>query len=247
LSEPYQPLMIHHATPLARCSTDFDMLDLVNEGSIGLMTLLDRLDAYEDIDGASLNALAFASIRGAMLNALRDRNGIVRLSDRTRTLLRQMAHVEQQLEETLGREPTTQEIAQTMQLTVKKVLELTDYQRRRSVESLEGLLEERDAADSLNFVSLFEAQVQADAQRATQMSEAIQAALATALTPRQQEVVWLRYGFDEGPCKLRTHETVASILGVRQSAVQVCDGRARARLSQALASVAASSENELSA
>ncbi len=95
LVESYQPVIVHLATFVGyECSTSFTMLDLVNEGSIGLMTLLDRLDAYEDIDGASLNALAFAHIRGAMLNALRDRNGIVRISERTRALVKQLEHVD---------------------------------------------------------------------------------------------------------------------------------------------------------
>ncbi len=247
LVESYQPVIIHLATSLAKCSTSFTMLDLVNEGSIGLMTLLDRLDAYEDIDGASLNALAFAHIRGAMLNALRDRNGIVRISERTRALVRQLEQVAYQVGETLGREPTVYDMAEAMHLSIEKVLELMDYRQRRSVESLEGLLEDGNALEHLSFVSLFEAQVQADRERASQMSAMLQEAMATALTPRQQEVVRLRYGFDEGPCKVRSHGTVASMLGVGPNAVQVCDSRARERLSSALAPVVASSEGEWSA
>ncbi len=147
-----------------------------------------------------------------------------------------------QLGETLGREPTVYDLAEAMQLSIEKVLELMEYRQRRSVESLEGLLEDGDALEHLSFVSLFEAQVQADVERASQMSTMIQEAMATALTPRQQEVVRLRYGFDEGPCKLRSHGAVASMLGVGPNAVQVCDSRARERLSSALAPVVASSE-----
>ena len=72
--------------------------------------------------------------------------------------------------------------------------------------------------------------MQSDRERASQMSALIQEAIATALTPRQQEVVRLRYGFDEGPCKLRSHEAVASMLGVGPNAIQVSDRRARERL-----------------
>ena len=249
LVETYQPAIVHLACSLVKAKgrTSFTMTDLVNEGSIGLMTLLDRLDAYEDIDGASLNALAFAHIRGAMLNALRDRNGIVRLSENARALVKQLEQVEHQLGEILQREPTVYDLAEAMQLSMEKVLELLDYRQRRLVESLEGLLVDGDALEHLSFVSLFEAHVQADVERASQMSAMIQEAMATALTPRQQEVVRLRYGFDEGPCKLRSHEVVASMLNVGPHAVQMRDCRAKERLSAALASVIAASADEWSA
>jgi len=139
------------------------------------------------------------------------------------------------------------DLAEAMQLSIEKVLELIDYRQRRSVESLEGLLVDGNAFEHLSFVSLFEAQVQADVERASQMSALIQEAIATALTPRQQEVVRLRYGFDEGPCKVRSHGEVASLLGVYPNAVHMSDRRARERLSSALAPVVAASEGECSA
>lgn len=253
LVEAYQPVIVRLARGFARCSTSYDEMDFANEGSIGLMTLLDKLDAYGALAGASFHVMALAYIRGAMIAALRDRNGIVRLSKPTYALLKQLEQVEQDLFQAFGREPTYHDVAQAMGLPFAKVVELHEYRRRRLVESLEGLLVEGDAEECLNFVSVFEGQ--ADETCHTEIREALHVAIATVLTTKQRNVVQLRYGFDEGPCKLRSHNDVAAILGLGFTSVYETDRRAKGRLGQVLASVVArpvvsvavASESELSA
>ena len=247
LAESYQPVIVHLAKSFAYSHRTFEMGDFVNEGTIGLLTLLDKLDVYEDVTGASLSGLAFAYIRGAMLNLLRYHHGLVCLSDRVLRALKQLRQVKESLCEALQREPSYHEIAQEMQLSVEKVLELVEYQKRQQVESLDGLLEDGDALEHLSFMSLFEAQAQADRERASQMNTMIEEAMATELTSWQREVVRLRYGFDTGPCKVRTNETVGSLLGVGAHAVHSTDYRARERLRAALAPVVAASDGEWSA
>ncbi|HVB25868.1 MAG TPA: sigma-70 family RNA polymerase sigma factor [Ktedonobacteraceae bacterium] len=237
LVESYQPLIVHLARAFARYSTSYDEMDFVNEGSIGLMLLLDRLDAYDAFTGVQFQALALSYIRGEMIAALRDRNGIVRLSKTTVALLKQLGNVEQRLLQDADCEPTYHDIAQTMNIPVEKVLELIEYRRRRLVESLEGLLVEGDAEECLHFVSVFVGQ--SDETTHVQVHEAIHTAMATALTAKQRTVVQLRYGFDEGPCKLRSHKEVATLLGMAESTIHERDCRAKGRLSNVLASVVA--------
>lgn len=247
--ETYQQLIVHEATSFARCHSSFDLLDFVNEGNISLLTLLDRLDAYEDLNGASFHGLAMSYIRGAMLAALRDRGGMVRLPVPVVALLKQIKQVERNLYSLLEREPTASEIAQEMQMSLEKVVELLEYRQRRSVESVECLLDREDADEYeyLDFVNLFQAHVAAETAVQMRQHEAIHTALTTVLTPKQQEVVRVRYGFDEEPCELRTYPTVAAVLGVTTNVAFKRDGRAIERLSHALASVAPSIEQEQSA
>lgn len=236
LVESYQAVIASFATSFARCCTGYEIGDFVSEGTLGLLQFLDRLDAYEELTGAAFHTLALSYIRGEMLDALRYRTGMVRLPQKALMQVKQIEHLEQEMLQTCGREPTVHEIAHRLQVSVAKAFELLEYRRRRQVESLEGLLEESDVHECLNFVSAFAAQVQADEQRSTDMREAIDTALATLLTEQEQAVIRLRYGFGERVGAVRSYNEVGKALHIAESTSYKVDCRARKQLGQVLPS-----------
>ncbi len=241
LVESYQPIILRLARWFARVAWSQSVTDFASEGTIGFLTFLDRLDCYEALTGPTFHALAMSYIRGEMLYALSNRDKPVHVPEKIQQAMKQVEAVEQEWMATHGWEPTAQDIATTMHLSVAKVLELLSYRRRRMVDSLEGLLDdEDDAEERLDFVSLFASAVQTEERGHEQIGEVLRAALATALEQgsRQADVIRVRYGLDEGPCELHSYTAVAAWLGMKEKTVVTHDLRARKKLRRALAVVA---------
>ena len=118
------------------------MLDLVQEGNLGLLRAIEHNDVSK---GYPLRALVTAYVCGAILDALRERDGMVRITDRVSRQLRQLRKVQRELLHALGREATYAELAASMQLSVEKVCELMCYQHRQEVSSLEAVVQARAA------------------------------------------------------------------------------------------------------
>src|SRR5947208_4942675 len=157
LVEGYLPWVIHLAKEYVSRARGMQLLDLIQEGNLGLLAAIEHNDVSK---GYPLRALVTAYVRGAILDALRERDGMVRIPDRTVRQLRLLRKAQRALLHTLRRAATYPELAVHLQLSVEKVCELACYQQRQEMGSLEALIEARADEEEGRFVNAFAATAQ---------------------------------------------------------------------------------------
>ncbi len=227
LVEGYQPLLIGLAKRFVRRCKEMELLDLVQEGNLGLLQAIEKYDASKG--ESSFKTFAFAWVRGTMLTAFWRYEGAIRLPLNKVQSIRQMGVVNTRLLSLLGREPTIVETAQEMQVSEGDVRELIVLEEQQVV-SLHAF-----PADDDDDLSLEDVIADPTASQFIDDSSSIPTPLETALASlpeRERIVVHLRYGFDDG--QARTQREVAHLLGVAVSTVEAVDRRAQRRLRQAL-------------
>ena len=168
-------------------------MDLIQEGNIGLMTALDICERYAHVP---FNTLAVSCVRNALKNALAGSDRLIRLPKMLKQTLGKLSEAETSFYEDLQRPATVAEVALAMKLPETKVIELMLWRDQNNVRSFQTLREEDDAEDRVNFLSLYEASNQEYLDRQEELAFAVQQALDAVLTPRQREVIGLRFGFD---------------------------------------------------
>jgi RNA polymerase primary sigma factor len=227
LVEGYQHLVVKLAQRFVRDCHHLELLDFVQEGSLGLLRAIEKYDLSRAV--ATFKTLAFAWMRGYMLMAYwRDERAISLPLSKVRAI-RRMNEASVHLLALLGREPTTLEVAREMGMSERDVQELVVLQDQQVVslytplEDGETLLEDvlEDSTDlsyaDEGFFSLDD--------------------VLGKLTEREQAVMRLRYGLVDG--RSFTQKAVADRLGVTSSRVAVLEHRAKMRLRKALAYSAA--------
>lgn len=233
LVEGYQGLVVRIANTYKRCFRSMELLDLIQEGNLGLLKTIERYRVHE---GGALFALAVHWIWGAILSAYSERDGMVRMAHRTFVQVQKMRQVRSRLMTTLDRDPTLEEIAAAMEIGRGKVHELIVYERQSSVESLQGLLLECTDESDYGFVSVFEASEDRDTQRQQEMQQAVHQAVGSVLTARQQEAIRLRFGLSEHDGCCHTLVETAQQMGLKwRESLEILQHRAIARLREELA------------
>src|SRR5712691_1239188 len=141
LIEGYQPLVLGIAKRYERYCREMELLDLVQEGNLGLLQALENYD--ENKSGSSFGTWAYSWIRGMIRCALL-REGTIRLPLRKARAIRQMGVVNTRLFSLLGREPTIEETAREMRVTPREVRELIVLQEQQVVSLHASLDEDED-------------------------------------------------------------------------------------------------------
>jgi len=223
LVEGYQTLIISLARRFVRHCRHLELLDLVQEGSEGL---LQAMSSYHVSNGGSpFKMFAFAWIRGKMLMALWKNERFIRLPfDKVRAI-RQMVVINTQLLSELGREPTFVEIAQAMGIKERDVLELVALQKQEVV-SLQAFPTDDDD------LSIEEIIPNPATSRPTHDLFSSLDTVLECLPERERIIVRLRYGFHDG--QPYSQREVAGLLGISLSTVAALDRRAHMRLRKAL-------------
>ncbi len=224
LVEGYQPLLLGLARRYVRHCREMELLDLVQEGDLGLLQALEKFDGRAG--SGSFRTWAFSWVRGMMLLALWQYEGAIRLPLEKARAVRQMGMVNTQLLAVLGREPTIEEMAVEMGVSEKDVRDLIVLQEQAVVSihafpdgdedcTLEDTIEDpRSLADS-------------DEDLRDLLTDAL-----VMLPDRERLVINLRYGFEDG--QARTQREVAYLLGVSAARVAQLDRRAQMRLRKLL-------------
>jgi RNA polymerase primary sigma factor len=226
-----QRLVMCMAQRCHRRSQRMELLDLIQEGNVGLLHAIERHEPQRDRE---FIGFASISIRQALWQAVIDRSELIRLPENIGRVVSKAYKVERQLVITLGRDPCPAEVAQEMGIEEQTLHEaLACEQQRRSMKSLQGLLREEDAEDQHRFVSLFEAWVEGDKARRVRVEQAVEEAMMT-LSRRERDVIRMRYGLD-GQCL--NGPDMAQVMGTTLKAVECLGVNARKRLRQALAPV----------
>ena len=219
LIEGYQPLLIGLARRYVRHCREMELLDLVQEGNVGLLQALEKFNGRAW--SGSFRTWAFSWVRGMMLLALWQYEGAIRLPQEKACAVRRLRMVHAQLCTVLGREPTLQETAEEMGVRENVVRELMVLQEQHVV-SLYAFPDD-DGDYSMEETIVDPTSLDED--------EDIQDLLADALVmlpERERLVIHLRYGFEDG--QSRTQKEVAYLLGVSAARVAALDRQAQRRL-----------------